>query len=181
MNKGDRKDDEWHKAMTKLFPFLGPEKRDTKKWEFPPNVLMEIVSARGLTSIKGVDPYCLIRVGSDEVHRTKTIWNDPDPIWTILTGSLCLLRIPEKCTETDDEIEHSVVIEVNHGNQCIGFVAIPFKDVMEKVGEREEFPIRVKPPTLKQTDNATDDLVGRNELPLSHWPLPWRQLPSAPP
>ena len=162
MNKeGDQKEDEWRKAMTKLFPFLGSDKNQVKKCEFPPNVLMEVVSARGLTSIKGVDPYCLIRVGSDEVHRTKTIWNDPDPIWTVLTGSLCLLRIPEKFTETEGELEHSVIVEVNHCNQCIGIVTIPFKHIMTKVGEREEFPIRLKPLTSKQTDDTTDDLVRR--------------------
>jgi hypothetical protein len=169
--KGDQKEDEWRKAMTKLFPFLGSENRETRTWEFPPNVLMEVVSARGLTSIKGVDPYCLIRVGSDEVHRTMTIWNDPDPIWTVRTGSLCLLRIPEKDAEMDDESEHSVVVEVNHDNQCIGIVTIPFKDVMTKVGEREEFPIRLNPMS-KQTDKATiDDLVrsGSPQSPPNFW------------
>lgn len=158
-NKGNPKEDEWRKAMTKLFPFLGSDNREVNKCEVPPNVLMEVVSARGLTSIKGVDPYCLIRVGSHEVHRTKTIWNDPDPIWTVRTGSLCLLRIPEEDSEIIDESEHSVVVEVNHGNQCIGIVTISFKEVMTKVGEREEFPIRLKP-TSKENDNATtDDLV----------------------
>jgi hypothetical protein len=159
------KDDEWHKAMIKLFPFLDHQHQGndttTVMSDIPPNILMEVVSARGLTSITGVDPYCLVRVGHKEVHRTKVIWNDPDPIWTILTGSLCLLRIPVDCKdETDDDEEHSVVVEVNHGNQCIGIVTIPFKDVLVKTGEREEFPIRLKSGT--NNENATEDfdLVG---------------------
>ena len=158
-------DDEWHKAMTKLFPFLGSGKRRENEYSsaVPPNVLMEVVSARGLNSIKGVDPYCLIRVGGDEVHRTKIIWNDPDPIWTILTGSLCLLHIPQELDEDDDskcdEESHSVVVvEVNHGNQCIGIVSIPFREILSKIGDREEFPIRLHT-NSKQMEDTHDQVV----------------------
>jgi hypothetical protein len=170
MSETTTKDDEWHKAMIKIFPFLDQGSNgSTVMSEFPPNVLMEVVSARGLTSIKGVDPYCLVRVGHKEVHRTKIIWNDPDPIWTILTGSLCLLRIPPlDCKdETGQDEQQSVIVEVNHGNQCIGIVTIPFKDVLVKTGEREEFSIRLKSGT-KSDNEGEDDLVGVGNVLIPH-------------
>lgn len=155
-------DPEWQKAFRKMF-FFGLDDED-KKPTVPPNVLMEVVSARGLTSIPGVDPSCLIRVGLKEFHRTKTIWNDPDPIWTVKTGSLCLLWVPEDDGGEDEE--HSVVVEVNHGNKCIGIVTVPFKDVLCKSGDREEFPIRLKPGAKRKGDAAEEDLVSEKGLPV---------------
>mmetsp|Transcript_435 Transcript_435/g.674 ORF Transcript_435/g.674 Transcript_435/m.674 type:complete len:828 (-) Transcript_435:139-2622(-) len=155
-NKESNLEVEWKKAFRKIF-FLGlDEDDDDKEPPTPPNVLMEVVSARGLTSIPGVDPSCLIRVGNKEVHRTNTIWNDPDPIWTVKTKSLCLLWVPKD--DNDDEEQCSVVVEVNHGNQCIGIVTIPFKEVLSKTGDREEFPIRFKPGRKKKKDEEEKDL-----------------------
>jgi hypothetical protein len=162
--KHDSHDDpDWQKAIRKMF-FLGQDDDKDKKPAVPPNVLMEVVSARGLTSISGVDPSCLVRVGEKEVHRTNTIWNDPDPIWTVKTGSLCLLWVPED--EEGEEEEHSVVVEVNHGNQCIGIVMVPFKDVLSKSGDREEFPIRLKPGAKKKGDAKEKDLVSEKDSPV---------------
>lgn len=151
----DKNGEEWHTAMLKMF-FL--DKKETEQGP-DPNVLMEVVSARGLTFTTGVDPSCIVRVGEKQVHRTQTIWNDPDPIWTVLTGSLCLLSIPEGGEDDkDNEKDESVCVEVCHGNQCIGIVTVSFKDVLQKAGEREEYPIRLKPGTKKE-DEETDDLV----------------------
>lgn len=117
---------------------------------FPPNIVLEIVSARGL-KIPSVDPYCTVRIGSMQVHRTKTIQNDSDPIWTVKTGSLTLLNIPEdkdivqeaRATALKEESSStSVVIEIHHGLKCIGFIAIPFHEVLKKKGVREEFAIQ---------------------------------------
>jgi hypothetical protein len=59
-------------------------------------VLLEIVGAMGLSNKKKthIDPYCIVKVRSKEVHRTKAIQDDGNPIWTIKTHSLCLLEIP---------------------------------------------------------------------------------------
>lgn len=157
VSSADKNGEEWHTAMLKMF-FL--DKKETEKGP-DPNVLMEVVSARGLKFTTGVDPSCLVRVGEKQVHRTQTIWNDPDPIWTVLTGSLLLLSIPEEEDDKKDEKDaedKSVCVEVCHGNQCIGIVTVPFKDVLQKAGEREEYPIRLKPGTKKE-DEENDDLV----------------------
>lgn len=160
----DKNGEEWHTAMFKMFFLDKKEEEDLPD----PNVLMEVVSARGLTSIPGIDPSCLVRVGKKQVHRTDSIWNDPDPIWTVLSGSLCLLRIPEEEDENEsekgekeneeDEENKSVCVEVCHGNQCVGIVTIPFKNVLQKTGEREEFPIQLKPGTKKKGEDTDADL-----------------------
>jgi hypothetical protein len=133
------------------------------KPEEPPGtcVLLEIVSARDLdlSHKKGlldqeVDPYCIVRLNGKEVHKTSTICNDPDPIWTVKTGSLCLLKIPtqeddEANEETKDDAikqnvvseENSVVVEVCHGNQCLGIVTVLFSKVLESQGDRGEYPV----------------------------------------
>ena len=66
-------------------------------------VLMEVVGAMGLSTKKRqtVDPYVKIQMCGDDdtgkmrvVHRTHTIPNDGDPIWTAQTKALCVLEIP---------------------------------------------------------------------------------------
>ena len=138
--------------------------------EEPPStcVLLEIVSARDLSHKKSlldqeVDPYCIVRLKGEEVHRTRSISNDPDPIWTVLTGSLCLLKIPTqeetKGEETKEERNddaakndvvvseetNSVVVEVCHGIQCLGIVTVPFSQVLESQGDCQEYPVCVSP------------------------------------
>jgi hypothetical protein len=141
---------------------------DKNKPEEPPStcMLLEIVSARDLSHKKSlldqeVDPYCIVRLNGEEAHRTRAISNDPDPIWTVLTGSLCLLKIPTQDETNDDATkeetkddattqdivseENSVVVEVCHGNQCLGIVTVPFSQVLESQGDRQEYPVSVSP------------------------------------
>lgn len=130
--------------------------------------LMEVVSARGLHSNgkrdDAIDPYCIVLVGGKEVHRTKPITKDPDPIWTVLTSSLCIVDIPTKSLEGDDPKHQSVVVQVCHGFQQIGSVTIPFADILDKTGEREEFPIISKHPRKKRKhSNKKQGLLKRAE------------------
>lgn len=141
---------------------------DKSNPEEPPStcVLLEIVSARDLSHKKSlldheVDPYCVVRLNGEEVHKTRTISNDPDPIWTVLTGSLCLLKIPTQDETNDDETreeakedatkqdviseENSVAVEVCHGNQCLGIVTVPYSQMLESQGDRQEYPVCVSP------------------------------------
>jgi len=61
-------------------------------------VLVEIVSAMGLSrdARDGVDPYVIVKQGNKEIHRTKPVQNDGNPIWTIKTKSLFVVPIPDK-------------------------------------------------------------------------------------
>jgi len=63
--------------------------------ESPINLLIEIVSAMDLPNdlsfLGGCDPYCKIKLGETEVHRTNHISKNNNPIWTVKTKSLFLL------------------------------------------------------------------------------------------
>jgi hypothetical protein len=132
--------------------------------------LMELVSASSLGTNE-VDPYCVVYLNKEEVHRTKSIRNDPDPIWTIRTNSMCLLHVPllesthdyhyrdENDNDNDDNNKDNdtqcvLKIEVNSGSQCLGLVTINIADILNKTGEREEFVIR----TRTTIDDSADDI-----------------------
>lgn len=57
-------------------------------------VLVEIVSAMGLSrdARDGVDPYVIVKQGTKEIHRTKPVQNDGNPIWTSKSRTLSRLK-----------------------------------------------------------------------------------------
>ena len=114
-------------------------------------VLMEIVGAMCLETKqrKKVDPYCVVRMYDGNVsaenklriiHRTDTIHNDGNPIWTVQTKSLCIIEIPKgdeslaaqksttstSSTNTDDT--KCVLIDIYHGNSQLDGITAPIKD-----------------------------------------------------
>ena len=70
-------------------------------------VLIEIVSALRVPSMdvrSDSDPYVTVSVGrrrggGKEIHRTKVLYNTPNPIWTIDSGSLFLLDLDHRDRE----------------------------------------------------------------------------------
>ena len=134
-------------------------------------VLMEVVSARDLQHKKTlldqeVDPYCVIRINETIVHRTSTIYNDDNPIWTVKTKSLCLVDIP---TENDngqeqDKDDDSIVVEVCHGSHCLGIVTIPFTTVLQCNEERNEYPICKKEGAVVEVMEETSSKRVRTSL-----------------
>lgn len=92
--------------MFDFFQELQKDRQASASKEAPQQrILTEVVSAMGLSrdARDGVDPFVIIKKGSKEgnkeVHRTKPVSNDGNPIWTIKTKSLCVLTIPEKNNE----------------------------------------------------------------------------------
>lgn len=114
--------------------------------------LMEVVSARDIRRKRTlldpgeVDPCCIVRFSNDQqdgvVHKTDTIYNDADPIWTVKTKSLCLIDLPDD-KENEHNDEDAVIVEVCHGSQCLGTVSLSFADIRTSNGERKEYPICV--------------------------------------
>ena len=142
--------DPWRSRLDKILWFLdhaSQEKKLELKDTPTQTILMELVSASTL-GIPAVDPYCVVFLNDHEVHRTKAIQNDPDPIWTVETNSLCLVDIPL------DDGDNLMKIEVNHGYQCLGIVSIKCCDILKKNGAREEFIIRK---TLVANDEGEAD------------------------
>jgi hypothetical protein len=155
------------------------ESRDAFKtsYDSPANVareriLMEIVGAMGLESKqrRTVDPYCTVHTFDKKrqwtmIHRTQTIRNDGNPIWTVKSKSLCLLEVPVGRTErlealsnstvsdtepsseeSDEDITKNVMIDVCHASTRLGSVCVPNKEIIRLCSsfgnERTEFRIK---------------------------------------
>jgi C2 domain len=135
----------------KSLPVSDHPKESKKENKF---VLMEIVGAMCLETKqrRKVDPYCTVRVYDREkqdfvmVHRTDTIPNDGNPIWTAKSKSLCLIEIPEpsnlgnnqsnsasaditpvgSALDADDsENSDCVMIDIIHGNSQFDVISTP--------------------------------------------------------
>jgi C2 domain len=146
---------------------IGEESRDLAVTHVVPDVvvevareriLMEIVGAMGLESKqrRTVDPYCTVQVydskqnGLKMIHRTDTIPNDGNPIWTAKTKSLCLVEVPVIAapqSEEEDDIKTSVVIDLYHASKRLGRVCVPFTEVLRlgSTAERVEFTVKAGP------------------------------------
>jgi hypothetical protein len=119
-------------------------------------VLMEIVGAMCLETKqrRKVDPYCAVRMFDRQkqdfvtVHRTDSIRNDGNPIWTAKSKSLCLIAIQEPSTTDNFDnrsvsasadvtsigcvvvVDYSesldfVVIDIMHGNSHLDVISTP--------------------------------------------------------
>lgn len=97
-------------------------------------VLLEIVGVLGLR--KTIDSYCVVKVNDKEVHRTKVIHNDDSPIWTVLSGSLCLLRISSETATMPTKSELTICL--HHRFSLVGKVEILFEELLNGRGERQE-------------------------------------------
>jgi hypothetical protein len=91
------------------------QRKETKK---PTQaVFLEIVGALYLNFVKeDMDPFCIVKVGNKEVHRTKVIPNDTSPIWTSKTKACCLLHL---------ELAQGVIIQLCHTHAPLGAANVP--------------------------------------------------------
>lgn len=104
-------------------------------------VLVEIVSALRVPSMDArsdSDPYVIVSVGGKEVHRTKVLYNNSNPIWTIDNGSLFLLdleRGPKGHSKTVNLKTAKVTFilkdyDATQRDATLGTVEIKLKDLM---------------------------------------------------
>lgn len=118
----------FHSQSSRNEPFLIiPDKddnvvTDSPTSDFTPLYLLEIIGARGLPD-ETVDSYVKVSNGGTLVHRTDTVWNDANPIWTIETKSLCLLRLPEILEQSRNHTEDTSLSpqEASAKYNCIVF------------------------------------------------------------
>jgi Ca2+-dependent lipid-binding protein len=107
-------------------------------------ILGEIVSAKSLpiADIISTDPYVIVQLGTNEIHRTKILSRTLDPIWTLQTGSLFLIRMaPEDFFRNGGMVFVVKDFDQIGANETLGTVRVPLTDILEKVGEREEYSI----------------------------------------
>ena len=112
-------------------------------------VLLEIVGAMGLETKqrRRVDPYCVVRVCDSStnntkdkfrtIHRTDTIHNDGNPIWTVQTKSLCIVELPSvtepslgNCSTSSATTDDTgcLLIDIYHGNSQLDGLTAPLMD-----------------------------------------------------
>ncbi|KAL3910394.1 MAG: hypothetical protein SGILL_007707, partial [Bacillariaceae sp.] len=111
------------------------------------NILLEVVGATALQEVsQTIDTFCLVKVNDKEVHRTKTIPNDYQPIFTCKTNALCLL----KHTKPEDQVlvqlcRPTAIALFN----VIGSVSLTFDQLVNGDGKRQEFNILKDDKTIR--------------------------------
>ena len=81
---------------------------DTKR------ILVEIVSALHVPSpdlFSDADPYVSVTMGDKELHQTKVLYNNPNPIWTVETGSLFLIEYDENQVNPTTQTKVSFLLQ----------------------------------------------------------------------
>ena len=101
--------------------------------------LCEIVGAVGLSTRAKttIDPFCVVRLRGIQIHRTKPVQDDGNPIWTVQNGSLFLLEIPP-----DEDNKTVLVIDICHSVRRLGTVSVPIEKIQKGTGSREVFPVQ---------------------------------------
>ena len=144
------------RKLIDMFDFFQDKKArsTTKEDEVPKTlVLTEIVGAMGLArdARDGIDPYVVVKRGVKEVHRTKPVSNDGNPIWTIKTKSLCVLSVPEKSdTPSDDTKQNKTVssfsFEVYDGFRRVAWLLLTSDQILENMlDQRLEYNLQTTP------------------------------------
>lgn len=110
-------------------------------------LLIEIVSATNLPGRFSMDPYVVVHLGDKMIHRTSVLVATKNPIWTIKTGSLCLL-----CVSPDDLIGHGSwramkfsLLDFNSlaKDEIFGTVYVTVKELLASEGERKAYDINL--------------------------------------
>lgn len=108
-------------------------------------LLIEIVSGWDLpaSDLTSSDPYVVCFMRGVEVHRTKHISKTLDPIWTIKTGALFLLKLTTEELFTSNGLVCEVMDFDKFGaNDKLGLFTVPPKVLFEAKGERLEFDLK---------------------------------------
>jgi len=109
------------------------------------NILVEIVSALDLpiADFVSADPYVVVKMAGKDVHRTAVIPKDLNPIWTLKTGSLFLLRstVEEFFAATSGLTFVIKDYDAVGKNEKLGEVNVSLDELLKGTGERVEYKI----------------------------------------
>lgn len=116
--------------------------------------LLEIISVSNMRSTDAenetFDPYCTVRIGENEIHRTKEV-HSARPIWTFTTGSLALFS-----ATTYELLEYGLTFEIFGSQRMgkginLGQAHMPGRDI------------------LSSLDNEVDLVLDSKDVACSHW------------
>ena len=109
------------------------------------NLLIEIVSATDLpvADVFSTDAYVKVRMGGIDVHRTKAISKSLDPVWTLESDALFLLKMtPEEFFHSSNGMAFIIKdYDAVGSNEVLGRVLVSHKELLEGTGERKGFEI----------------------------------------
>jgi len=124
-------------------PPLPPMMNQKKKREGPTDttLLVEVVSCKDLRPGIGldlsVDPFVVVFEGENEVHRTESLMNNQNPIYTVGNGGVFLLDVLKKDFEEQDK---GLTFRIRDWDPLaadeLGFVTASSKELFESKGER---------------------------------------------
>jgi Ca2+-dependent lipid-binding protein len=108
------------------------------------NLLVEIVSAVNLpkADIGGAaDPYCIVTMAGKEIHRTKVIKQNLQPIWTLETGSMfVILSTPEVFFASSSGISFAIKdYDIAGAHDLLATVSVPLNVALDSTGDRTEY------------------------------------------
>lgn len=137
-----------HQVPQALPPMLPTSNDVTDQSEI--QLLIEIISATHLPiadrTNKSTDPFVIVYLGNEEIHRTRHIPRTSNPVWTIDTGCLCLLSISAKDFFQPSAGLTFVVKDKDRikVDDCLGVVSVHQKTLLELTGEeRLALPLNI--------------------------------------
>jgi len=109
------------------------------------SLLVEVVSCWNLPSadLDVSDPYVKLSLGPRAIHKTKSIKNTENPIFTIEEDSVFILDVATKEIEERQGITVTVKdFDIIGANDSLGSVVVPSDIVLKASGERHEFALK---------------------------------------
>ena len=106
-------------------------------------LLVDIVGATNLPigDISSADPYVIVRMSGKEIHRTKVVHKELDPVWTLENGALFSVQMaPEEFFASSGGMSFVIKDFDSMGsNEILGTVSVPLEVLLKGDGERTEF------------------------------------------
>jgi len=98
-------------------------------------ILCEIVSALRIPSVdtdSESDPYVSVYMKGKEVHRTKHLDDQKNPVWSLETGSLFLLKIHKDKIDLENEMVSFVIWDWDRmsKDEKLGEVEIAVQEIL---------------------------------------------------
>ena len=115
------------------------------------NILAEIVSAKGLpiADLLSSDPYVVVSMNGVTIHKTSVIKKTLNPVWTLHTGSLFLIRMPpEEFFAASGGILFKIKdYDSMSSSDTLGSVKVPLVDAIDGKGQRKAYKVIGKDPS----------------------------------
>lgn len=98
-------------------------------------ILVEIVSALFVPSMdkySDADPYVSAYLKDEMIHKTKVIQDNPNPIWTLETGSLFLIEFVKEQVDLKQDIVSFVLKDYSAmgKDETMGTIEVKLKDLV---------------------------------------------------